>query len=381
MCCLADGIFSEFTHRIAFQTQMEKRPVRNTEGCYVTSIAALFLCNERKGGVMKSENKCLRLGAAVVAMAILLRLFSGSLPDRIISFFSKEEVVMTMLLLQTGRVIRFGKPDAPPQETPTPPVAAEPVVSEDPIDKPVFTGQDTELVQVNNNPGCQIDVGALLAEKLDWQLKGIEPTVLILHTHGSESYIDSCEPGTYRTQDPERNMLGVGGYLEQLLLEAGIGVIRDCALHDYPSYNGSYNHARKSIQQYLAQYPSIRLVLDMHRDAVVDKDGSQRAVSVAMGEETAAQLMLVVGTNAGGLTHPGWQENMALAVKLHAQLERLHPGITRPISLRAQRFNQDLSPGAVLVEVGAAGNTMQEAMKAVEVLAGAIIALSPGANG
>ena len=76
--------------------------------------------------------------------------------------------------------------------------------------------------------------------------------------------------------------------------------------------------------------------------------------------------------------HPKWQENMSLAVKLHAQLEKTCPGICRPISLRSQRFNQDLSTGALSIEVGAAGNTRQEALGGAEILAQAIIALSRG---
>ena len=88
--------------------------------------------------------------------------------------------------------------------------------------------------------------------------------------------------------------------------------------------------------------------------------------------------MLVVGSDAGGLSHPHWQENMALAVKLHAQLEKNCPGICRPISFRSQCFNQDLSPGALLVEVGAAGNTRAEALLATEQLAQGILALAHG---
>ena len=116
-------------------------------------------------------------------------------------------------------------------------------------------------------------------------------------------------------------------------------------------------------------------MLDIHRDAVEASDGEQLGFTVG----SAAQLMLVVGTDASGLSHPGWPENMSLAVKLHAQLEKNTPGICRPISFRSQRFNQDLSPGALIVEVGAAGNTRQEALEAVELLGQAVIDLAQGA--
>ena len=121
------------------------------------------------------------------------------------------------------------------------------------------------------------------------------------------------------------------------------------------------------------------MVLDIHRDSVENKDGKQVRMTVKAGKETSAQLMLVVGTDVN-LKHPDWPENMALAVKLHAQLEKNTPGICRPISFRKQRFNQDLSGGALIVEVGSAGNTRQEALLAGRLLAEAILDISYGAT-
>ena len=120
-------------------------------------------------------------------------------------------------------------------------------------------------------------------------------------------------------------------------------------------------------------------MLDLHRDA---SDGeNQLRTSTPINGASCAQLMLVMGTNAGGLRHEGWEDNLSLALKLQTQLERQAPGITRPISLRSQRFNQDLSPGALLVEVGAAGDTHSEALRAAEQLAQAIAALAEGTGG
>ena len=173
-------------------------------------------------------------------------------------------------------------------------------------------------------------------------------------------------------------MLAVGQRVAELLEEAGICVIHDRTVHDYPSYNGAYNHARKQTEAYLQEYPSIQLILDLHRDAMEDSNGQQISTTVDIDGKTSAQLMMVVGTNAGGLYHPDWEKNMALAAKLHAQLEKTYPGICRPISFRSQRFNQDLSAGAMLIEVGAAGNNRQEALAAAEILAQAILGLSSG---
>ena len=175
-------------------------------------------------------------------------------------------------------------------------------------------------------------------------------------------------------------MIAVGARLANALEQAGIHVLHDKTMHDADSYNGSYAHARTSIESYLAQYPSIRLVLDIHRDSAEDAEGNQINYTVSTENGASAKLMLVMGTDAGGLEHPAWQENLSLAFKLHAQLERICSDICRPMYLRTSRFNQDLCPGALLVEVGAAGNTQQEAMLAADILSQGIIALANGAN-
>ena len=184
----------------------------------------------------------------------------------------------------------------------------------------------------------------------------------------------------YKVINNTYNMVSVGTYVAQLLEAAGISVIHDTALHDQPSYNDAYSNSRTSVQAYLEQYPSIRLVLDLHRDAIEDANGNQVAQTVFAGDQTYASLMLVVGSNYSGLNHPKWQENFALALKLQTQLEGIIPGICRKINLRSQRFNQDLSTGALLVEVGTSGNSRQEALRSAKVLAEAIISLAYGSG-
>lgn len=319
---------------------------------------------------MKPENKSLRVGAIAIAGALLLRLVSGNLPGRIVRFFSQPDTMAVMMFLETGKLVRVPQSQATePATEPTVPVLSVTEI-------PAFSSADAQLVQINNVSSKKPDVAALLQEPLVWDLTGEEPTVLILHTHASESYADCSD--SYRSLEEDNNMLAIGQYIQECLEQAGICVIHDRTIHDYPSYNGSYNHARKSIQEYLEEYPSICLVLDIHRDAMEDSSGNQIATTATVDGEDSAQLMMVVGTNSGGLQHPQWEKNMALAVKLHVQLEKLYPGITRPISLRSQRFNQDLSTGAMLIEVGAAGNTQQQALNAAKNLSNAIISLSQG---
>lgn len=248
-------------------------------------------------------------------------------------------------------------------------------------DKAVFAAGDQSLVEVHNVCGYGVDVGAMLATPLTWNLRQAEPTVLILHSHGTESYRNTenyVQTTQYRTLDKGYNVVSVGDYLAQKLEAAGIRVIHDTTLHDYPSYNDSYVEARDAIAAYLAEYPSICLVLDIHRDAVEDEAGNQVGQAITVDGQKTAQLMMVVGTDASGRNHPDWEKNMALAVKLHVQLQKQTPGICRAISFRTQRFNQDLSPGGLLIEVGAAGNTRQEALLAAEKLAEGIIALAEG---
>lgn len=249
------------------------------------------------------------------------------------------------------------------------------------MELPCFSDTDTALTAMTNATGLQPKLEALLTQPLNWELTGQAPTVLILHTHTTESYTKTgesyVESAAFRTLDEQYNMLSVGDRVAQVLSENGIAVIHDREKHDHPSYNDAYNHARQSMDFYLERYPSIRLVLDLHRDASGDLTNQIRPLANISGQDTA-KLMIVVGSNAAGLTHPKWQENLSLALKLHVQLERLAPGITRPINLRSQRFNQDLSSGALLVEVGAAGNTHAEALRAAEVLAEAIVTLAKG---
>ena len=329
---------------------------------------------------MDTHGKVLRLGAAAIACALLFRLCSLGVPQMLLPRLLQPNMTAFLIYLETGRDVRF----LTSAQVFSPEYAGEsaaPAMTEEPREKPVFSAEDASLVDMYHACDLRPDVGALLEQPLQWDLTGPEPTVLILHTHTTESYTKSGESyretSAYRTLDENYNMLSIGDAVGKILANNGITVLHDRLLHDYPSYNGSYSDARRSMEAYLEAYPSIQLVLDLHRDAADTPEGQLRTAATVDGEP-CAQLMLVMGTDAAGLTHPDWEENLSLAVKLHATLERQTPGIMRPLILRSQRFNQDMSPGALLVEVGAAGNTHSEALKAAEQLASAIAALSKG---
>ena len=332
---------------------------------------------------MDHQKQSLRIGAAAILCALLLRLSSPGALDSMAQFLSDPTISSFLLYLETGRIVRFSPSledrEVFSMESHIPDFAQ---TGETLTPLPTFTAADGEALEIRSNTKAQPDLGALITRPLTWDLTSEEPTVLILHTHATESYEQAPgeryqESSAYRTLDEGYNMISIGDRLTELLEAGGIRVIHDRSLHDYPSYSGSYNHARKSIRQYLEEYPSIRLVLDLHRDASDDYSSQMRTQAWVDGQ-SSAQIMLVVGTDGSGLDHPNWEENLALALKLHTQCERIAPGITRYVNLRSQRFNQDLSTGALIVEMGAAGNTHAEALTATEVLSRAILSLAKG---
>lgn len=314
------------------------------------------------------EKRALQIGAAVLALALLLRL--GAKQENLIQQMGKS-----MILVSSGRMVTETAPTEPDStETEALCAATEAAV-------PVFGQSQEALVQVNGN--WHGDILALLQAPLYWDLYSDAPSVLILHTHATESYenTENYQSSTpYRTLEEDHNMLSIGAAVAEILEEGGIRVIHDKTLHDYPVYNDAYQNARETIRSHLEDNPSICLVLDLHRDAAEDASGSQKRETVELDGSPSARLMLVMGSDQGSLSHAQWQKNLGLAVKLQAQLEGSHPGLCRPIQLKDARYNQDLSTGALLVEVGTAGNTRSEALQAARYLAEGILALAKGAN-
>lgn len=333
---------------------------------------------------MDHQQRSLRFGAAVIACAFVFRLASSGFFQPLADFLAQPNISSFLIYLETGRVVRFSQSSEVFQvlfQESAEPDFAEGAAPEEPV---TFSAEDGASVEIKNSTSYDPDPEELIQQPLQWNLRSGEPTVLILHTHSTESYTKSKgekyeESSAFRTLDKDYNMISLGDYLAELLEAGGITVLHDREYHDYPSYNGSYNHARKSIESYLEEYPSIELVLDLHRDASGD-NSNQMVTSATVDGKSSAQLMIVVGTSGSGLKHPNWEENLALALKLHVQLERTSAGICRYVNLRQQRFNQDESPGCLIIEVGAAGNTHEEAMVATEVLARGVLALASGSQ-
>lgn len=223
-------------------------------------------------------------------------------------------------------------------------------------------------VSIYNRTDYELDVGALLAAMPELTDRGDGPQVLIYHSHATEAYtMDGTdvyeESDSYRTLNTDQNVVRVGAEMTAILESAGIEVIHDTTLFDYPSYNDAYNRSYEAVTQWLEQYPSIQLVIDVHRDALAAADGTIYK-TVAGTVDNCAQIMLVMGSDALGQVHPNWRVNLSLAVGIQKALTDKWATLARPIVLRTSRFNQHLSTGAILVEVGTHGNTLQEAITA-----------------
>lgn len=197
------------------------------------------------------------------------------------------------------------------------------------------------------------------------------PQVLIIHTHGSEAYTlpkgqSYVFTGMYRTSDTSCSVVRVGDEIAAVLSSYGISVLHDRTLYDDPLYNDAYSRSAAGAEAYLEKYPSLYYILDIHRDAVEDANHNQYKL-VAAEDNTVAQMSFVIGAN-----HERWQENLSLAVAVSEAVQAEHPTAMRPIILRNSRYNQHLSPGALLLEVGAAGNSLDEAIHAGRIFAAAL---------
>jgi len=233
-------------------------------------------------------------------------------------------------------------------------------------------------VYINNRSDKIFDAGIFDGTYAAKPSREEGPKVLIVHTHGSEAYTMPAgeeyeASGDCRTTDNAYNVVRVGDELARVLEEAGIEVLHDPTLYDYPEYSGAYGRSQAAAEDAVAAHPSISLVLDIHRDAISDADGSPYKVVSSVAGVNAAQMSFIIGTDGGGLEHPNWQENLKLAVFLQQSILEDYPTLMRPISVRNSRYNQHVSPGALLVEMGAAGNSLDEALLSARLLGKATV--------
>ncbi len=222
-------------------------------------------------------------------------------------------------------------------------------------------GQIRNLTSLSQN-----ELISLSEEPLPFEIKGDgTPEILIMHTHTTECYEDE-EREFYdlnrasRILDEKQNMVAVGNAIADEIVKCGIGVIHDTTVHDYPDYNGSYDRSRETVLNIIRQYPTIKIILDIHRDAIERGDERVAAVTEINGKK-AAQIMIICGADDGTMDMPNFRKNLIFASALESALESDNPTLTRPLLFDYRHYNQDISAGSLLIEVGSHANTLTQA--------------------
>ncbi len=228
-------------------------------------------------------------------------------------------------------------------------------------------------IYVRNGAGYKLDIEGALEKEADCRiLTDAGYQVLIIHTHTTESYAktDSDVYDTAyspRTTDKSQNMVAVGDVVTQKLEAVGIRTLHVTTIHDYPQYNGSYDRAKETIETYLEKYPSIEMVIDIHRDSITADDGTKTKPTVEINGKKAAQIMIITGCdNNGKLYFPEWRLNLRMAAQLQKQLTGDWEGLMRPLYFAPFRYNMHLTPNSLLVEFGTDVNTLEEALYSAE---------------
>lgn len=247
---------------------------------------------------------------------------------------------------------------------------------------PYNAGLSYNNVYLKNGTSHKIDIKSLLSSSLSFKLKkNDEPQVLIMHTHTTETFMEDdseyyTDSFTSRSRDKTKNMVSVGEIVAEKLNAAGIKTLHDTTEHDYPQYSGSYTRAAQTINSYLKKYPSIKVVLDLHRDAVSSGESDKVKLVTEINGKKAAQVMLVMGSQSEGeSSFPNWKENLKLAVRLQQTLEVKYPTLARPISLTTGKYNESLTKGSLLIEFGTDANSLAEVHYSAELVGDALASL------
>ena len=233
---------------------------------------------------------------------------------------------------------------------------------------PIKDGSNTQLgnVKIKNETNYELTEDLYTSE-----IQIENKNIVLFHTHSCESYTSSekypyTPTGNYRTTDLNFTVTRVGTELETYLKKYNYNVVHSTDYHDYPAYNGSYTRSLKTVENILQTTPS-DIIIDVHRDAIGSRN--DYAPTVKIGDEEAAQLMFVIGTDAGGLWHPNWRENLKFAIKIQSKAEEMYPGLFKTMMVTTSRYNQHTGKYASIIEVGATGNTLEQCLTSMKYLA------------
>lgn len=237
------------------------------------------------------------------------------------------------------------------------------------IDKPNYTKKATKNydridlygVTIYDYSSKNIDYKELIERNLDLTKKS-DP-VLLYCSHTSETYKNSKNfkfkySGNYRTKDSKYNMLSVASIMSNTLKDRGLTAVFDTTPHDYTSYDNAYKNSMNTIKKNIEQHSRFGVIIDVHRDAAADLSFGP---TTTINGKSTAQLMVVIGVGYEGYPNEYYEENLILALKIVKLGEEMYPGLFRHVLVRDARYNQHLTPGSILVEVGATGNTLEEA--------------------
>lgn len=234
-----------------------------------------------------------------------------------------------------------------------------------------FVSADISSVRIIGSCTYSYDAQALLSAPLKVHFTSDAPQVLIVHTHTTEGYCE-CAGESYSSLDPAKNVVAVGNVIAEVLEQNGIPTLHETGLNDIYGYQDAYERMDTVIADYLEKYPSIQMVIDVHRDSFEDSGGNMAGPVVTEAGMECAKLMLVMGTDEGGLYHPNWQDNLSCALKLQSMLLGTYPSLCRDLLLRQSRYNQHRTPCSMLVEIGASGNTLLQAQNTARLFAEAV---------
>ena len=223
---------------------------------------------------------------------------------------------------------------------------------------------------ISNYSGLKLDLAEL--SKVSTFPINDDTDILIFHTHTSEAYSESGKGSNFRSLDDSINVVSVGNALKQNLLAKRFNVKHCTTKHDTPSYNDSYNSSLKSVQAEFEKY-KYDIVLDVHRDALSGNLNYRPTAEI--NGESAAKLMFVVGTNGSGLKHDNWMENLKLALLIQNTANEMYPGLFRDLNLSKYRYNENVCDGALILEVGATGNTLEEVWNSMKYFSNVIESL------
>lgn len=383
---------------------MRKKRTRKPFAQWLRQAAALFVACAALWLVWLTGDPAAALSQLAASTRLATTLLSAELgapPQDGARLSSWDRLVLAQSSLLGGLLPQDAdNPDPQPVPSPQPAPSVQPSQEADPL--PTATAQPDGIiprtlvagtsasyvtsgaVSIYNHTDYALDIDQLLADAPALTAGGDGPQVLIFHSHATEAYTMSGsdvyeESDSYRTLNTEQNMVRVGAEMAQIFEQAGIQVIHDTTLYDYPSYNEAYIRSSQGVAHWLDQYPSLQLVLDVHRDALAASDGTIYK-TVAGTVDNCAQVMMVMGSDAMGQEHPNWRVNLSLAASIQKDLAEKWSTLARPLVLRTSRFNQHQSTGEILLEVGTHGNTLQEAITAARLFARTVADRMAGAS-